>query len=165
MSGATLLFGEHQTVEMDYRKAVIRSMIFRRIFPAVSRERAKCFAGDQKDAGIKKKPHRPSRKRVKSASSSAAQAAIYSLENLRGSGSLTPCARNRVARKSINSCFSSGGKDSAAASISSSLLTAINYHANHSLTTIQSVSLSCLVRLSRKTISRRVALNRQKSSG
>jgi hypothetical protein len=42
-----------------------------------------------------------------------------------------------VARNSINCCFSSGGSVSAAASISSSLLTGVNYHAMSNVTTIE----------------------------
>ena len=71
---------------------------------------------------LQEKPHLPSRNRCISASSSAIQAAVCSRENLRGSGIRAPCARRRAARKSINSCFCSGGSASAAASISARLL-------------------------------------------
>jgi hypothetical protein len=42
-----------------------------------------------------------------------------------------------VARNSISCCFSSGGSVSAAASISSSLLTGVNYHAMSNVTTFE----------------------------
>jgi len=76
-------------------------------------------------------------KRRMSASSSAIQPAIWSRENFRGSGNWAPCARIRVARKSISCCFSSGSSASAAALISSSLLTWPNYHTRRQPTTIQ----------------------------
>src|ERR1039458_1432228 len=79
-------------------------------------------AGGQENAGVEKQPHLPSRNRCMSASPSAIQAAICSRGNLRGSGFCAPCARSRAARKSINSCFCSGGSASAAASISARLL-------------------------------------------
>jgi len=56
-----------------------------------------------------------------SASSSAIQRAISSAENTRVSGSTAPSARSREARKSINSCFSAGESETAAASMSASV--------------------------------------------
>ena len=65
--------------------------------------------------------------RAKSASSRAIQFAISSEEKTRGRGIFAPLARRRAARKSINSCFCSGGNASAAASISPSVLINVNY--------------------------------------
>lgn len=70
------------------------------------------------DTRIQKQPHGCSRRRRMSASSSAIQPAISSAVNTRGSGSAAPSARSREARKSINSCFSAGESETAAASIS-----------------------------------------------
>jgi len=64
-----------------------------------------------------------------SASSSAIQRAISSAENTRGSGSAAPSARSRDARKSINSCFSAGESETAAASISASVTIRTSVHA------------------------------------
>ena len=64
-----------------------------------------------------------------SASSSAIQRAISSAENTRGSGSAAPSARSREARKSINSCFSAGESETAAASISASVTIRTSVHA------------------------------------
>ena len=77
---------------------------------------------------FEKQPHLPSRNRCISASSRAIQPAICSRENLRGSGSLAPCARKRVARNNNSSCFCSGVRASAAASISASVLILESYH-------------------------------------
>ncbi len=76
-----------------------------------------------------------------SASSSATQPETWSRENFFGSSFWTLCARMRVARNSMSSCFSSKASPSAAASISSSLLTLAGYHMRISLTTIQNDSL------------------------
>lgn len=64
-----------------------------------------------------------------SASSSAIQRAISSAENTRVSGSAAPSARSREARKSINSCFSAGESETAAASISASVTIRTSVHA------------------------------------
>jgi len=77
-------------------------------------------SGDH-DARIQKQPHGCSRRRRMSASSSAIQRAISSAENMRVSGSAAPSARSREARKSINSCFSAGESETAAASMSASV--------------------------------------------
>ena len=65
-----------------------------------------------------------------SASSSAIQPAISSAVNTRGSGSAAPSARSREARKSINSCFSAGESETAAASMSASVTMHTSVHAS-----------------------------------
>ena len=68
-----------------------------------------------------------------SASSSAIQPAISSAVNTRGSGSAAPSARSREARKSINSCFSAGESETAAASISASVTIRTSVHASKAI--------------------------------
>jgi hypothetical protein len=68
-----------------------------------------------------------------SASSSAIQRAISSAENTRGSGSAAPSARSREARKSINSCFSAGESEAAAASISASVTIRTSVHVSKAI--------------------------------
>jgi len=120
-----------------HRESLSESNHGRRAVENLKRSAGQRAAGGQKYAGVKKQPHLPCWKRCMSASSSAIQPAICSRENFRGSGVRTPCPRSRVARNSISCCFSSGGSVSAAASISSSLLTWINHHARSNVTTIQ----------------------------
>jgi len=57
-----------------------------------------------------------------SASSWVIHPAMVALEKVRGSGIRAPSARKLAARKSISSCFCSGGNASAAASISARVL-------------------------------------------
>src|SRR5205085_1764387 len=99
--------------------------------------------GGQQHAGIQKQPHLPSRNRCISASSCAIHPAICSRANLRGSGSLAPCARKRVARNNNSSCFCSGGRASAAASISASVLIPELYHSASQATTRFGAGFGC----------------------
>ena len=85
------------------------------------------------DTRIQKQPHGCSRRRRMSASSSAIQRAISSAENTRGSGSAAPSVRSREARKSINSCFSAGESETAAASISASVTIRTSVHASKAI--------------------------------
>ncbi len=85
------------------------------------------------DTRIQKQPHGCSRRRRMSASSSAIQPAISSAVNTRGSGSAAPSARSREARKSINSCFSAGESETAAASISASVTIRTSVYASKAI--------------------------------
>src|SRR5437660_11633728 len=87
--------------------------------------------------GVEKQPHLPSRNRCISASSCAIHPSICSRANLRGSGSLAPCARKRVARNNNSSCFCSGVRASAAASISASVLIPELYHSAFQPTSVE----------------------------
>jgi hypothetical protein len=81
-------------------------------------------ARGKQNAGVEKESHlaSPSRNRFISASSCSIQALTCGAVKRRGGGRLPPWARSREAMNNSNCCFSSGGKASAAASISARVL-------------------------------------------